>query len=319
MNSIDIIRHFSSNLLTFLLICLVCTSGIAQKNNKMEQTKNNPLLCDTAGVCETPAAKTTGSFQAGVQGQKPVKVIYFTDPICSACWAIEPQLRRLKLEYGDAVDIEYRMGGLLPDWSYSGGGISKPADVAHHWEEMAAHYQMPIDGGVWLDDPLDSSYPPSIAFKAAQIQDEAKAVSFLRTMREMVFVRKKNIAKEAVILEAAALANLDVEKMKKDIAGPAKIAFENDLRLAAQMGVRGFPTLFFMNQAQQHELIYGSKPYAQFEHAVKKLAPEVQKQEYARDWKELFNTYQVLATREYAELAEPVSYTHLTLPTKRIV
>ena len=103
-------------------------------------------------------------------GARPVKIVYFTDPICSSCWGIEPQLRQLKLEYGPYLDIEYRMGGLLPNWSYNSGGISKPSDVAHHWDEVSLHYDMPIDGDVWLEDPLDSSYPPSIAFKAAQIK-----------------------------------------------------------------------------------------------------------------------------------------------------
>ena len=82
------------------------------------------------------------------------------------------------MEYGDAIEIEYRMGGLLPDWSYNSGGISKPSDVAHHWDEVSEHYDMPIDGDVWLEDPLDSSYPPSIAFKAAQIQDNEKGYLF---------------------------------------------------------------------------------------------------------------------------------------------
>ena len=96
---------------------------------------------------------------------KPIKIIYYTDPICSSCWGIEPQLRKLKLEYGNFIEIEYRMGGLLPDWSYNSGGISKPSDVAHHWDEVSAYYDMPIDGNVWLTDPLSSSYPASIAFK----------------------------------------------------------------------------------------------------------------------------------------------------------
>ena len=123
------------------------------------------------------------------KGTKPVHILYFTDPICSSCWGIEPQLRRLKLEYGDQMELEYRMGGLLPSWEvYNSGSISKPSDVAHHWDEVSLFYEMPIDGDVWLDDPLSSSYPPSIAFKAAQMQDEKKAVQFLRRIREMVFL-----------------------------------------------------------------------------------------------------------------------------------
>ena len=87
------------------------------------------------------------------------------------------------------------MGGLLPDWSYNSGGIGKPSDLAHHWDEVIEHYDMPIDGNVWLEGSLNSSYPPSIAFKAAQMQDNDKAILFMRTNREMVFLQKKNIAK----------------------------------------------------------------------------------------------------------------------------
>jgi len=136
---------------------------------------NNPLLCNPdTGLCAIPErgvpASTEAAATASNSREKPIQITYFTDPICSSCWGIEPQLRRLKLEYGAYLHIDYRMGGLLPDWSYNSGGISKPSDVAGHWDEVSHHYDMPIDGDVWLEDPLPSSYPPSIAFKAAQMQ-----------------------------------------------------------------------------------------------------------------------------------------------------
>ena len=110
--------------------------------------KKNLLLCDPVeGVCEIPG-RTTKKEIAVQSIEKPVKIVYFTDPICSSCWGIEPQMRKLKLEYSNSVEIEYRMGGLLPDWSYNDGTISKPSDVAHHWDEASAYYDMPIDGDI---------------------------------------------------------------------------------------------------------------------------------------------------------------------------
>lgn len=164
---------------------------------KNETLTDNPLLCDIeTGMCGTPDEIADSESKNAIRStKKSVKLIYYTDPICSSCWGIEPQLRKLKLEYGNAIEIEYRMGGLLPDWSYNSGGIGKPSDVASHWDDVSVHYDMPIDGDLWLEDPLDSSYPPSIAFKAAQRQDNEKAVLFLREIREMVFLQKKNIAK----------------------------------------------------------------------------------------------------------------------------
>ncbi|WP_337069209.1 DsbA family protein [Pontibacter sp. 13R65] len=84
-----------------------------------------------------PNSGSTSPVQAVSAGKEPVKVIYFIDPICSSCWGIEPRLRKLKLEYGNSIKIEYRMGRFLPNWSYNSGGISKPSDVAHHWNEVS--------------------------------------------------------------------------------------------------------------------------------------------------------------------------------------
>lgn len=281
-----------------MLGSIVC---LAQNSNSMKN--ENPLLCDPVeGFCGVPNSAEVNSSETERQA-KPVKVIYFTDPICSACWGIEPQLRKLKAEYGDVVEIEYRMGGLLPDWSYNGGGISKPSDVAHHWDEVSAYYDMPIDGDVWLEDPLHSSYPPSIAFKAAQMQDNEKAVLFLRELREMLFLKKKNIAKWEIMEAAAKMVGLNAEQFIADYEGEAKELFEEDLNIARQNGVRGFPTMFFVDANGQRSLVYGSKPYAAFEAAVLKLHPNAIKQTYYGDWKSLFSTWHSLTAKEFSELS----------------
>lgn len=267
--------------------------------------QNNPLLCDPeTGLCEIPDNSEKAVVKEKINSlDKPVKVIYYTDPICSSCWGIEPQLRKLKLEYGSYIDIEYRMGGLLPDWSYSSGGISKASDVAHHWDEVSLHYDMPIDGDVWLEDPLDSSYPPSIAFKAAQIQDEQLAISFLREIREMVFLQKKNIGKRENLENAAEKVGLDIIQFRSDFDGKAKALFDEDLALGRELGVRGFPSLYFSGSQGNSEFVYGTKAYAFYEIAVLKLAPEAKKYEYKRNWEALFAKYPSLTAKEFSELS----------------
>lgn len=268
-----------------------------------ETSKNNPLLCDPVeGMCGIPDS-TGASDTATVKINKPVKLIYFTDPICSSCWGIEPQLRKLKLEYGSNIEIEYRMGGLLPDWSYNSGGISKPSDVAHHWDEVSVYYDMPIDGDVWLENPLNSSYPPSIAFKAAQMQDNDKALLFLRELREMVFLRKKNITEWENMAAAAQKAGLNVEQLKSDYENKAKALFEEDLKIAKEYGVRGFPTMFFTDNSGNKEVVYGSKPYATYESAILKIFPAAAKTDYVKTWETLFSKYGSLTATEFSELS----------------
>jgi len=264
---------------------------------------NSPALCNTeTGICEIPGTQSSEAIQAQKASVKPLKIMYFTDPICSSCWGVEPQLRKLKLEYGDIVEMNYHMGGLLPDWSYNSGGISKPSDVAHHWDQASVHYRMPIDGDVWLEDPLPSSYPPSIAFKAAQIQDATKALNFLRVLKEMVFLKKKNITRWENIEEAACITSLDIRKLKDDYSVRAEQLFREDLDLARKMGVRGFPSIFISNAAGDTEFIYGARPYALYEAAIQKLYPSAERRQYPNQWNDLFNVFPTMTNREYAEL-----------------
>lgn len=109
-----------------VLVLMLSNFGCQAQTDKKMENNTNPLLCDPVeGICGIPDNAESGKVVTQ-NTQKPVKVIYFTDPICSSCWGIEPQIRKLKLEYGNSIEIEYRMGGLLPDWSYNSGGISKP-------------------------------------------------------------------------------------------------------------------------------------------------------------------------------------------------
>lgn len=288
-----------------ILLVLTITACNSQRNStKMENNKNNPLLCDPEkGICEIPTTTSNDPKHAIAPQKKAVKIVYYTDPICSSCWGIEPQLRKLKLEYGNDIEIEYRMGGLLPDWSYNSGGISKPSDVAGHWDEVSKYYDMPIDGDVWLEDPLDSSYPPSIAFKAAQMQDLGKAVLFLRSMRELLFLQKKNITKWEHLESAAITVGLDPLQLKQDYENKAKKLFQEDLDLGKKLGVRGFPTLLFYDSLNNQQIVYGFKPYQLFEDAIRQLSPKTTKSPYDHSWTNLFKIYPTLTTREFAELS----------------
>lgn len=280
---------------------LLGISCLTQNKNRVKDPKT--MLCDPEkGACELPEQNTkTNPLESVKRGQK-LKVVYFTDPICSSCWGIEPQLRKLKAAYGSYIDIDYHMGGLLPDWSYNSGGISKPSDVAVHWDEVSPLYDMPIDGDVWLEDPLDSSYPPSIAFKAAQMQDEKQAIVFLREIREMVFLRKKNITKAEHLEAAIEKVGLDLTRYRKDVVELAPNAFQEDLRLAQSYGVRGFPTLFFHGDQAEVVTVYGARSYEVYEAAVQQLMPE-SASHYDTDWAALFEVYSSWTAREYSEFS----------------
>lgn len=293
---------------SFILLFFNTLSCTSQTNTKvMEKEKNsNPLLCNPEkGMCEIENTEATNSIENKSSFQKPIRIIYFTDPICSSCWGIEPQIRKLKLDYGEFFEIEYHMGGLLPSWNgFNGGGISKPSDVAHHWDEVSRYYEMPIDGDVWLEDPLSSSYPPSIAFIAAKIQNEEKAVLFLRRIREMVFIEKKNITKWEYLEKVAKDVHLDPIQFKKDYEGKANEFFQEDLTFAKKLGVRGFPTIYLVDSLNNQEIIYGFSPYEKFENSILKLHPKAIKKRNELSVENLFDTYPTLTIKEISVITQ---------------
>lgn len=297
-------RHlFTTGLVLLLTFSLQAQTTNTKSAMSNPVQKSNPLLCEpTTGACEMPGqGGAAAAVSPGIA--KPLRILYFTDPICSSCWGIEAQLRKLGVDYGHLFDIEYHMGGLLPSWEvYNSGGISKPSDVAHHWDEVSAYYEMPIDGDVWLEDPLPSSYPPSVAFKAAQLQDPLLALRFLRRIREMVFLEKKNIAKIEYLRSAAAEVGLDPDRLEQDMAGKAQQLFQEDLQLTRSMGVRGFPTLFFADGSQPQGVLYGARAYAQFEQQILRLLPGAIKQDARYKAETWFLPFPTLTTKEYALL-----------------
>ncbi|MCX2453818.1 DsbA family protein [Pedobacter sp. PLR] len=240
-----------------------------------------------------------------VSANLQIEVLYFTDPICSTCWTIQPLLRKLKLEYGSYLNIKYCMGGMLPSWGeYPKGKVNGPTEVAKHWDEVCAIHEMPIDGDLWIEDPMNSSYPPSIAFKAAQMQDNDLAPLFLRRINEMVFVEKKNIIKWEFLEKAALEVGLDSARLLRDYEGRAKELFKEDLNTGKTHGVTSFPTLIFSDPSNDHVTIKGHQTYDHFVDIILQRLPHAKKAEIDTDPKNLFGHFPTMADKEFAYLSD---------------
>ncbi|CAH0996369.1 Kynurenine 3-monooxygenase [Emticicia aquatica] len=236
---------------------------------------------------------------------KEINLQYFSDPICSTCWVVQPLLRKLVLEYGHYINVEHRMGGLLPSWeNFNRGNISKPSDVAPHWEEECVLYGMPLDGDIWLENPLNSSYPPSIAFKAAQLQDADLASLFLRRIKEMLFIEKINIVDVHFLAKVAFEIGLDSARFLKDYEHKAKDSFLEDLRLANELKVNTLPTLIFSNANQEQIVTKGHQTYNKLEDIVLKLIPNAKKQKINTTPEYLFNRFSTMTNKEYAIITD---------------
>ena len=243
-----------------------------------------------------------------------IEATYFTDPLCSWSWAMEPAWRRLRYEFGEQLAWRYRMGGMIADWSnYSDpiNSISRPAQMGPVWMQVRHMSGMPLDDRLWIDDPPESSYPACIAFKAAEMQSPEAAERYLRRLREAAMMRRRNIARREVLLEIADdLAErgpdeFDTARFEADLDGrAAREAFREDLKLARYREIGRYPTLLLQRPGEDAGLLMvGYRPYEVLRSALRRLAPELAPlrsfegaEEYAAYWGGVLD-------RELAEIA----------------
>ncbi|MEJ8302968.1 DsbA family protein [Saccharibacillus sacchari] len=222
------------------------------------------MFCDLkTGVCGPANEEETNGLIDFAPQMPKMTLYYVTDPICSHCWALEPVLGRFIRQYGQYFNVTIAMGGLLPSWHGFGdraNGIQKPSDVAGHWREVGEHSRMPIDGSVWLDNPLQSSFPPSRVFKVIQNKHAGKEQEFLRKAREQLFAFNENIAEDLTMIRLVDEIGLDGKAIVDEAATEAaQDLLEEDFALASRLGVRGFPTIILMNEENKGVKIVGAQ------------------------------------------------------------
>lgn len=222
------------------------------------------MICDLeTGICGDASDEGMEVIDLNAP-KKEVTIYYVTDPICSHCWALEPVLRRFEEQYGQYFKLQTVMGGLLESWegfADKSNGISAPADVAGHWREVGEHSRMPIDGSLWLDNPVQSSYPPSRVFKIIQKQDEQLAKVFLRRAREAVFAFNRNIGEAEILIDIVNQLGLDGQKIIEEAQLPhAQQLLNEDFVLSRSLGVRGFPSIIMVNEENKGVKIVGARP-----------------------------------------------------------
>ncbi|WHZ04544.1 ClpXP adapter SpxH family protein [Neobacillus sp. YX16] len=192
--------------------------------------------------------------------KKPLEIYMFIDPLCPECWALEPILKKLHIEYGRYFSIKHVLSGRIANLN-----VSKKKNyevIAELWEKTASRSGMSCDGSLWLENPVASPYIASVAIKAAELQGRRAGIRFLRKLQEKLFIDKQNISHIEVLTSCAENAGLDVEEFISDFhSESAAKAFQCDLKITTEMEVQEIPTLVFFNENAEDEGIKITGPY----------------------------------------------------------
>lgn len=194
--------------------------------------------------------------------KKPLEIYIFVDPLCPECWALEPILKKLVIEYGQYFSFKQVLSGRLA--SLNTAKRTKFDSISELWKKTASRSGMSCDGNIWLENPISSPFLASVAVKAAELQGKRFGIRFLRRIQELVFIEKQNISNMDILIDCAKSVNLDVEEFLYDIhSESATKAFQCDIKITAEMEVTEIPSLVFFNEIIEEEgiKITGYYPY----------------------------------------------------------
>lgn len=232
-----------------------------------------------------------------IMTEETVTLTQFTDPLCPWSWNAEPVVRGVCECYREQLTIDIIMGGLTG----SSADSVCPLDIASHWQTAAENDCMPIDTGKWRETSPYSSYPASVAYKAAELQDEALANTYLRRLREAVATEQRDIEQQAVLVQIATEVGFDGDRFRRDLTSERpRSRFQGDLDRTQENGVTAFPTYQLAGPAGSTWIV-GNQPAERFVQAIDTIAPD--RQPLApRPLGEFITYHNRVATREVASV-----------------
>ncbi|QMU80373.1 hypothetical protein GXW83_18450 [Streptacidiphilus sp. PB12-B1b] len=148
-------------------------------------------------------------------------MVEYTDPLCPWAWGSEPSFRRLRAQVGGRVPWR-RVYAILfdADDDPAPDPDAETAWYAGYVAEVAGHTGAPR--AARLERVALSSWPASLAARAAEAQGPAVAERVLRRLRESVFVLGEPADTPERVLDCVrGVPGLDAERLRADAASAA--------------------------------------------------------------------------------------------------
>ena len=208
------------------------------------------MAIKTIGATAAPA----DAGDAIMTEEKKLKIAHFTDPLCFWCYAMEPEVRKVRVLLEDQLDYRIVMGVLSSDISEIIGTDEDAelryeiyrAMLANHFRDVAPKVGMPLAlDNMLANGPEDLvSLPLSLAYCAMRMIDEDIAEAYLRRMRECVFAEGRSLASVEDQVELASEFPIDMEQFRSNLEGDEIASIlQQGVDECRLYGIASFPTL----------------------------------------------------------------------------
>ena len=189
-----------------------------------------------------------------------MKITVFADPVCTWCWGSVPVWRALAYLYGNSIELDHVMGGMIEDIrTYNNRRLSIGGDIAlsnrkihDHWIEASAVHGMPVceHGFLLFSQEHPSTIPQNLAFLAARVYEarystEVKpgaARHYLRRLQEATAVDAALTGDIDTLVDLSAVVGFVPEKFRTIFTGDVvKTLYDEGRLFARSYEVTSFP------------------------------------------------------------------------------
>ncbi|GAK05788.1 YjbH-like, GTP pyrophosphokinase domain [Geomicrobium sp. JCM 19037] len=254
--------------------------------------------CDTnSGICGSGEEEHTEK-----RAFKKLELYVFTDPLCPACWGIEPTLKKINMEYGNLITLRYF---IVPTSTSAWIHEQNNRSLSDLWDVTSKKTGMCCDGDVWRENPFSNTELPALAVKAAEMQGRQSGIRYLRRLRELLFLNKKNVTEEDVLVDCAKEAGLDEREFNNDFhSGTISRALRCDMSTTEEMGVQEVPSMIFFNDCIEDAgvKVSGLHSYSTYVEVLTDLLGFKPEPNTPCTLMEFLEKYRFVATKEIAEV-----------------
>ena len=214
--------------------------------------------------------------------EKKLKIAHFTDPLCFWCYAMEPEMRKIRVLLGDQLEYRIVMGVLSSDVGEI-IGYGEDADLRYElYRAMLANYFREAVKMVGMPLSLDSmlthgpkdlvSLPLSLAYCAMKMIGDDVAEAYLRRMRECVFAEGRSLSTTEEQVQLASEFPIDVEQFRTNLEDPQVTAvLQEGVDECRKYGVVAFPTLL-MQYGSMRMAVHGYHSFEELKQAIAQVS-----------------------------------------------
>ena len=213
--------------------------------------------------------------------KESIEILHFTDPLCFWCYAMEPEIRKMRVLLDDLLDYRIVMGVLSSDVSEIIGSDPESElryeffrmSMADHLTQAAQAVGMPFcTERLFSQSPEDMvSLPLGLAYSAMVLTNACYAEAYLRRMRECVFAEGRTLAKTDDQIQLASEFPIDIEQFRNNlVCDDAMRILQEGVDECQLYGVSMFPTLL-MSYGESRIMVNGYLGFDGLRQAVAQL------------------------------------------------